>query len=148
MGHGRGSGIELPESLRVSGVPRIAHRLHDLHVVLRHRPPSISPLPYSPQPHGFEGFCFVAKGRVPDHAAVPELHGLPEVDLDADSTACTGSARGGVDQHQVIEIAHLHDGRPPVGKRGQQARRPLPQALMATEGPSISVASNSTSGSK
>src|SRR3954452_1712991 len=88
-----------------------------------------------PQSHGFAGVRLRAKSGVPDDSPVSELHRLPEVDIDADSTACTLSTRRAVNQHTVIEVPCLHDRRFPVGKRSQQPRRPLPHALVTTERP-------------
>src|SRR5216684_5550426 len=88
-----------------------------------------------PRSHGFEGVCLRAKGRAPDHSPASDLHNLPEVDLYADSTACTFSTPATVNQRSVTKVTYLQIGRLPVGKRSQQARRPLPQALVPAESP-------------
>src|SRR2546423_11966197 len=86
-----------------------------------------------PQRHGFAGVRLRAKGRAPDHSPPSDLHDLPEVDLYANSTACTFSTRATVNQRPVTKVPCLHDGRLPVGKCSQQARCPLPHALVPSE---------------
>src|SRR6266851_4152886 len=96
--------------------------------------PDARPLGDSRSPTASRASASVRKGRVPDHSAVSELHGPPEVDLYADSTACTLSTPGIVNQHSVIKITHLHDGRFPVGKRFRDRLILVPWAIVESLG--------------